>query len=626
MALNSSNNFYSAAKGVMGLFSGVNKAKKGEDDDNGFDLILPEFTSKLKDDEIIKLTKEWSDGYETYVKDIKRQQKENVNYWIGKHYNELQTAGSKKPLVDNILFEAIETFLPIATRGNPQANVFGNGTEEGDKIADTVQKALEYQAERQQLRMKLKGMTRNWAIYMLGAVKVGWDSKENDIRTDIILTSRLVLDPNSYIDVNGVYSGEYLGEKKKCTARKLTKMFPDKASVISAKVQGNMGSKVDYIEWWTKTDVFFTLGHHVLGKFKNPHWNYDGETDITDPITGEVSKEQVEGINHLNSPQIPYVFLSIFSLGKQPHDETSLIQQNISLQDTINRRYQQIDRNVESQNNGVVLSGKYFTKEQASEAATQLQRGNPLWVPEGDIRAAYARDNAPSLSPDVFNHLSDARNELRNIFGTAGSSPEGQAEQDTVRGKIMINQMDSSRIGGGVTEYIEQVASTIYNWYVQMMYVYYTEEHSFAIVGPKTQEMMSIKNTDLNMKLHIAVKDGSLVPKDPLTKRNEAMDLWSAGAIAPIPFYTALDYPNPYESAKELLQWKLIEQGALPPTTMFPDLMEDMEGQMPPSPLAPNSGIVSGEEDNRTLSQQEVGVVGDSVAQDSRQLIQSMPI
>ena len=35
---------------------------------------------------------------------------------------------------------------------------------------------------------------------------------------------------------------------------------------------------------------------------------------------------------------------------------------------------------------------------------------------------------------------------------------QGVAEQDTVRGKIMVNQADSSRIGGGITEYIEQLA------------------------------------------------------------------------------------------------------------------------------------------------------------------------
>lgn len=622
MALINSNNFYNSVRGAMGLFSGTNKARKPEDDTDVESTLLPEFESTLTNEEIIKLTGEWTAAHDTYIKDIKQQQKDNVNYWIGKQYNELQTAGTKKPLVDNLIFEAVETFLPIATRSNPQANVFANGTEQGDQISKVVTNALLYQAERQKLRMKLKGVARNWNLYLIGCAKIVWDSRENDIDTKVILPTNLILDPNAEIEIGGIYRGEFLGEKKKCTGGKLLKMFPKQRPVIAQACDSKWGTKLNYVEWWTPTDVFFTINSQVLGKYKNPHWNYDGQTEVVDPITKDVTMEDVEGKNHFSQPQIPYIFLTIFNLGKRPHDETSLITQNISMQDIINRRYQQIDRNVDSQNNGIVLSGKYFTKEQAAEAATQLSRGNPLWVPEGDVNAAYKRDQAPSISPDVFKQLQDARDELRNIFGTSGSTPEGLEGQKSVRGKIMINQMDSSRIGGGITEYIEQVASTIYNWYVQMMYVYYTEQHSFSIVGTKAQELMTLINTDfMDIKLHIVVKDGSLIPKDPLTKRNEAMDLWSAGAIAPIPFYAALDYPNPYESAKELVQWQMIQKGALPPQVMFPDLEQPMGamGQVPPNTVNPT-------EANRELVGNEVKPVQPTVDKQSSQIIKQIPL
>ena len=624
MALINSNNFYNSVRGAMGLFSGTNKARKPEDDTDVESTLLPEFESTLTNEEIIKLTGEWTAAHDTYIKDIRQQQKDNVNYWIGKQYNELQTAGTKKPLVDNLIFEAVETFLPIATRSNPQANVFANGTEQGDAISKTVTNALLYQAEKQKLRMKLKGVTRNWNLYLIGCAKIVWDSRENDIDTKVILPTNLVLDPNAEIEVGGVYRGEFLGEKKKCTAGKLVKMFPKQRPVIAQACDTKWGTKLNYTEWWTPTDVFFTINSQVLGKYKNPHWNYDGQVEVVDPITKDVTMEDVEGKNHFSQPQIPYIFLTIFNLGKRPHDETSLITQNISMQDIINRRYQQIDRNVDSQNNGIVLSGKYFTKEQAAEAATQLSRGNPLWVPEGDVNAAYKRDQAPSISPDVFKQLQDARDELRNIFGTSGSTPEGLEGQKTVRGKIMINQMDSSRIGGGITEYIEQLASTIYNWYVQMMYVYYTEQHSFSIVGTKAQELMTLTNTDfMDIKLHIVVKDGSLIPKDPLTKRNEAMDLWSAGAIAPIPFFAALDYPNPYESAKELVQWQMIQKGVLPPQVMFPDLEQP---QMPVATGADQTNAVNAQESKRTLEQGEVRPMTPSVDKQSSQIIKQVPL
>lgn len=593
MAIPNQRNAFNSVKGVLQLFSPLNKGKKSLDEDEGEQTVLPEFQSTMSDEDIISLTGKWTSDFEGYIKDIKQQQKDNKNYWIGRHYNDLQTAGTKRPLVDNLIFEAVETFLPIATRATPEANV-STITGQQSKITKTLQPILNYHGDRTMMRMKLKGATRDWVLNLIGCIKVVWDTTENDFNIKKTLPTRLILDKDAEIDVDGTYYGEFLGEKKKTTARKLARMFPSSKSYINALCQGNWGTKIQYVEWWTNHDVFFMIDSHILGKFKNPHWNYDGEIERAD-ATGTMVKEFVQGKNHFFAPKIPYIMLAIFNTGKQPHDETSLVFQNIPLQDTINKRYQQIDRNVESQNNGIVLSGKFFTKEQAAEAATQLSRGNPLWVPEGDIRASYARDTAPNLPSDVFNHLRDAREELRNIFGTSGSSPQGVEDQKSVRGKILINQLDSSRIGGGVTEYIELMSANLYNWFTQMMYVYYTDERKFPIGLDRNKDtVISIINTDFEERVSIKVKSGSLVPKDPLTQRNEAMDLWSAQGIDPISFFEKLDFPNPYESAKDLLMWTMIKEGKLPPQMMFQDF------QVPPAPVqgVGNTGIVSNGEDN----------------------------
>lgn len=617
MSVINNRNAFNSVKGVLGLFSPLNKGlKKPDEEDEDSVAIIPEFESTMSNDDIISLTARWTSDYEAYAKEIKAQQVDNKNYWIGKQYNDLNTAGTKKPLIDNLIFEAIETFLPIATRATPEANVTSaNG--QSNELTKKLQPILNYHGDRTMLRMKLKGITRDWVINLIGAGKIVWDSSKQDFDLKKIIPTRLIFDRDAEIDVDGSYYGEYLGEKKKITAKKLSLMFPKSQSQISAICQGNMGTKVTYVEWWTNTDVFFMLGNHVMGKFKNPHWNYDGEIERTDE-NGKKRKYLVKGKNHFYQPCIPYVFLAIFNLGKQPHDETSLVNQNIALQDTINKRYQQIDRNVESQNNGIVLSGKYFTKEQAAEAATQLARGNPLWVPEGDIRASYARDTAPQLPSDVFTHLQDARQELRNIFGTSGSSAQGVEDQKSVRGKILINQLDSSRIGGGVTEYIELLSSNIYNWYIQMMYVYYTDIKEFPIsLSRNSEELAQLINTDFEEPVFVTVKSGSLVPKDPLTQRNEAMDLWSAQGIDPISFYEKLDFPNPEQSAKDLLTWRLIEQGKLPPTAMFPDF------EMPPQDMAnPESQMVSAEESNEAQNNTPPDAIGAS----SQQLLSSVPL
>ena len=80
----------------------------------------------------------------------------------------------------------------------------------------------------------------------------------------------------------------------------MTKGYVEK-DYIDSTAAGKKGTKLEYIKWWYKgTDVFFTLGENrVLGKFKNPHWNYDGEVETTDAITGAITKEEVIGTNHL---------------------------------------------------------------------------------------------------------------------------------------------------------------------------------------------------------------------------------------------------------------------------------------------------------------------------------------
>ena len=191
-----------------------------------------------------------------------------------------------------------------------------------------------------------------------------------------------------------------------------------------------------------------------------------------------------EGINHFKERKLPFIFISVFQIGDQPHDNTSLIHQNMSNQDRINKRQRQIDKNVDEQNNGIVLSGKHFTKEQAAEAVEELRSGGGLYVPDGNIDGSYKRDNAPSLSGDVFNNLEDTRSELRNIFGVTGLSSQGLQGDQTVRGKILTKEADGSRVGGGITEYIEMAIDEIFNWWVQLMFVYYSDEdRDFTTLG-----------------------------------------------------------------------------------------------------------------------------------------------
>ncbi len=152
--------------------------------------------------------------------------------------------------------------------------------------------------------------------------------------------------------------------------------------------------------------------------------------------------------------------------------------------------------------------------------------------------------------------------------------------------------MDSSRIGGGVTEYIEQVADSLYNLAVQFMFVFYDEEHFMTTAGAiDGMELITLKNDKFPLlkTLSVTVKEGSLVPKDPLTQRNEAMDLWSAGAIDPLNMFKKLDFPNPSEATNQLILWQMLQKGQIQPQMYLPSFA--VAGQDAQGPLQQPQGV-----------------------------------
>jgi len=481
--------------GYFSLDSNVNKlrAEDKETQEGVYSDFFPELKIEIKDEELSDLAKKWEKNWKAYYeKELKPRQDRCEKYYLGKKdkVGDL-IEGNTKPDSDNLIFEALETFLPVATSRNPEPTVYAGNDLEGFKLSNKVTKMLAHIADVQTLKLKGKQVTRNWALYFLGAGKVGWSSRENDITISIVRPQRLILDPEATIDVNGKYQGEYIGEIKTETAENLIARFPNKKKFFEEQSQGHLGTSLNYTEWWTDRMLFWTYKNEVLDKVRNPHWNYDEETtriDV-DEFGNEVEVQvAVPGKNHFNHPEKPYVFLSVFNLGKRPHDDTSLIEQNLKNQDTIDKRGDQINTNIDDMNGGWVISlaNAGLTKDQAARLARSLQKGGVAVIPSGNPDAAIRRMTGSGLPADVYNSQIDARNELRGIFGITGLTPQGTQQEDTVRGKIITKGQDSTRIGGGITEYLEQWYDGIYNYVVQMMYVYYDEAHTIPVLGEQS--------------------------------------------------------------------------------------------------------------------------------------------
>lgn len=516
---------------------------------------LPELELDMSNDDLLKLTAKWekawkeSEVYSTW----KESSKENEDYWRGKQHS-MPKAATERPLVDNVIFESLETYLPQVTRRNPDPMVSlsrkEQQTPENLVYASNLQKTLGEAADELVLRLKMKKVARHWALYLLGAGKVGWDLDKDMPTMQVIRPQKLILDPEATVSEDG-YTGDRVGEYRKLKAESIISVLEaaggekgaiEKIKKLAVDSSGNeaLATEIQFIEWWTPEYMCWTLGaDDVLIKVRNPHWNYDIEKEIDgEYVEGEEIRPQIiEGVNHFKVPRMPYVFLSVFNLGKQPVDETSLIGQNLSSQDLVNKRVRQIDKNADSMNGGMVVSLERsgLSQEQAKGVTSALRKGGTVTIPTGSVNDAIARMSAPSLPGDVYNQLVDTRTRMRDIFGTSGSSSAGLSKEKTVRGKIQNRMLDTDRIGGGLSEYLEQFADGVYNWFVQLLYVYDEQYNQ----GDRTKKP----------QVTISVKEGSLLPKDSTTLANQAMELAGQNRMSLLDLYKALDYPNPEEMA-----------------------------------------------------------------------------
>lgn len=553
-----------------------------------------EFTLKLSDEELLRLANRWSIDYAPYQAKIKIRQEAALTYYLGK-----QKEGGPSVVLDgqpisaNILFEAVETFLPAALSKNPEPVVWSDNTPEGNKLSNDVKTMLQYHADVLSLRRSLTLMTRMWLVDLLACIKVGWDTEVDDVKLEVRDTKRFIFDRNGYVDRFGFFIG-YLGEQIDVTADELISLFPKHEVYITAMVDGKLGTKVTYTEWWNDDYTFTTFKQKVLDKSKNPNFNYDKETVSIDQDGIEI-KENVLGNNHFARPKKPHVFFSVFSFANQPHDVTGLIEQNIPNQRRITRRTEQIDYNLSRQNNSDVFSENNFNQETAKQASSALAKGHPILVPSGGpIGEAIHRLEANGLDASFFNELENSKADLRSIFGTEGITANHQDRDQTARGMILNNQYDNSRIGGGIGDAVEQVADTVFNYLVQMYHVYYNEQHFASIMGQmKATEFIALSSVDLDRHLVVSVSPDSMKPKDEITEMNQALALFEAGALDIKTLLTISNFPDPQNTAAQTMLYKTNPQ--LYMQLNFPELAQQLQPQPPQgSPPGGEGGPVPG--------------------------------
>lgn len=492
---------------------------------------IDELALDMDDAELLDLKRGYESKYAPYEGKIVPRQKQNASYLKG---TQKQMGLNLKPVPSNLLFEATATFVPQALAKNPEPVVFSDNTEEGKKASNDVKTVLQFLAMTLGLRKKLGLMVWHWGIYFTAVMKYGWDEKTNQISCEVRKPQNFLLDPDGYVDEFGDFKG-WLGERIQSTAKELIELYPKDREYILNDVGQKLGTLVVRTEWWTDEFSFTTYKEKVLDKHKNEFFNYNEELP-----------------NHFAIPKKPYTFLSVFSLQEQPHDFTNLIEQNISNQDRINERDKQIEKNLAHGNNAILMDDRSWTAETAHQGADALEKGDPILGPKGSVE----RLPANPLPNGVLDSQQVDKDTLRGIYGVQGLVPQDANENTTARGMILNQSHDSSRIGGGMGDSLETVATNFFNWLLQLTYVFYDEKHYAAIMGQASAvEYVGLIMVGHERQYVVSVSPNSMQPKDELTQVNQTLELWKSQAIDPIGLFKGINDPDPMQSAERLVIW-----------------------------------------------------------------------
>lgn len=546
----------------------------------------------MSDEKLLKLATEWEKAYAPYETSYTLIPERNLESYLGKRKNG-QWLVDNGPLAANQQFPAMETFLSAALAKNPEPYVYASNDQQGNAISNAVKTMLQFHADQLVIRRKLAFMVRQWGIFHLGVLKAGWNKRldydGNDIG-DVSIENRkiedFIFDPNGYVDAYGDFIG-HLGERRTEKAEVLIDMYPKHKEYIDFEVDGKLGTECKFTEWWTDEYSFVSFKRVVLDKFKNPNYRYpepqkDGAgTHITD-VFGE--KQMTKPRNHFAQPKKPYIFLSVYSLQNQPHDITGNVEQNIPNQNSITRQTEQIDYNVGASNNGYAYSEDNFNQETAKQASNARRKGNPILIPSGGPidRAIYPLP-AQNLPPAFFESLKNHKEDILFSWGVQGIAAQAPTEDTTARGMILNQSHDTTRIGGGIGDAIEQVADNVFNWLTQLYYVNYDEPHFAAVMGnAKAVEYIQLSNQDLNQQLIVGVAPDSMKPKDDITQINLAQALFDKGAIGPKTLLKMVDFPDVDEAAADGVLWQIDKMAYF--KMNFPEEFAAMQQASPQQP------------------------------------------
>lgn len=531
---------------------------------DGVGTMIDELSLDVSDEELLKLTDEWIAKGERNRVERKTKYDENKEYYLG-------TQLKGKQVTDNRTFLSAETIIPIASASIPHPNVLpAKDTIESIKLAKDWEQILSYMYKAADVQKKVERAVRfvimnNYAIF-----KYYFCPEDMCNKVRVVHPNRVLFDNNRDID-DGL---NWVGELITCCADELVEKFPDKKKEITQAVQGKMGTEITYTEIWTDEMVIHRFKNILLSKAKNPNYNYSSDQNEKESEKKGKDKDKAKPTtkNFFDRPRHPYIPVNLFDFGETITGETSLVDQIKTLQDGVNKRKAQIDKNAQIVNGKVIGTGINGLKKEEFASIDWTDSTKGIFMTHGEVGDIVRVSGSP-LPAFVESDMMHSINEIDNLMGTHSTTRGEREGRETATGRSILRESDRGRIDI-IGRRFEEALQKVFEGWTQLTKVYYTSKQTVAILGgDNSKEFLKIDRNNIEDGIEIEIIPGTLIPQDAATRMNRALSLANSQQIDPITLYEEMGIKNPLEKAKRLFQW------TNDPMALFAELQQQEQTQ-----------------------------------------------
>jgi hypothetical protein len=501
------------------------------------------------------------------------------------------------------------TMLPA--RDTPQAKI----------LATQKEKYFQIKYDERNVKEVVRKGLRNLYFSRLLVLKPYWDPKINDFNVRALDPRKVRLGKKATKEDDSEFAIEEIDDSLSSVLRR----FPAKKTDILKKYGYTSDADVlienpdcTYKEAWIRDTVIFKLDNIILGKIRNPYWDWDGvlitpeeEQQLANAETPDARRTVMQGIKQQQDtrkaalqarvaaakaqataqpgqPQAPAAqqegdtapalenvdepisfnsyYFNHFDQPRKPYiiatvfnNENSPIGQTdmITQAAPLQENVDETKRDITT--NARVVNGVWLidstVMDKADAQKLNADADGKIWGK--GVAAGVKRETGPALPAFVVENMQDSRSEIDNIMA-ASSAFRGEREgTETKGGRLALVDQSYLRLNE-LVQVTDYVSYELFNWFYQLSKVRYTEHHYAKTMGKDmATQMITLTQDDFEDGEEVRIIPGKTLPEDRQFRFQLAQDDVAKGIIAPSDYLEVAGYEMPQEKAKNAVKYKL---------------------------------------------------------------------